>query len=170
LTSSALAVNFLTMKSLIFFAILSTLSAHAGSKSYPLAPDPKLTPGSLCTSPDRYRYPEQIPYCERNLNSFAKEHIFITYRKELGFGLSGDRANFKVDHFIPLCAGGSNNDDNLWPQHISISKVTDPLESMGCEKLGKARLTQKELIDLIVKAKLNLKEAPKVLRYLRSLN
>lgn len=143
-------------------------NSYSQSRSYPKGPDLRLTPGSLCDTPDRYRHPEQIPYCERDVNTFLKEVIFTEYRK-LGFSLSGDRAEYKVDHFIPLCAGGSNHQDNLWPQHISISAVTDPLEALGCEVIGKGKITQKEFIEVIVKAKLNNKEAPKLFNYLRAL-
>lgn len=137
--------------------------------SYPKAPDQRLTPGSLCTTPDRYRYPEQIPYCERNVNSFMKEHIFLLYRTELGYSLSGDRSNYKVDHYIPLCMGGSNNQDNLWPQHVNVGKLTDSIESMGCEIMGKGKLSQSEAIELVKQAKNDPKAAIEVLKYLRKL-
>lgn len=155
-----------------FFCLLAvlTLQAHAARPmAYPKSPDPQLTPGSLCDQPDSYRHPEQIPYCERGVNSFLKEAIFIAYRKELGYRLNGDRDTYKIDHFIPLCAGGSNHQNNLWPQHVSISKITDDLESFGCEKLSKEQITQKELIELIMRAKLNLEEAPQVMKFLRKL-
>ena len=137
--------------------------------AYPKSPDPKLTPGSLCETPDSYRYSEQIPYCERAVNSFMKELVFISYRKNLGYRLNSDRSNFKVDHFIPLCAGGSNKENNLWPQHVSLSKVTDIIEAQGCEKLGEGLISQKDLINLVVKAKMNVSEAPKILKYIRKL-
>ena len=154
----------------ITIALLITLvsiQAFAGN-AYPRFPDLRITPGSLCDKPDSYRYPEQIPYCERTLNSFMKEVIFIDYRKQ-GFSLSGERSQYKVDHFIPLCAGGSNNKDNLWPQYYTISKITDPIEAMGCEVLAKGKISQRDLIELIMQAKLDTKEAPRVLKTLKSL-
>jgi len=154
---------------IILFTLLMTLSfsSRAGN-AYPRFPDPRITPGSLCDTPDTYRYPEQIPYCERALNSFDKELVFMEYRKA-GWSLSGERSQYKVDHFFPLCAGGSNNPDNLWPQYYTISKLTDSLEALGCEVLGKGNITQKELIELIIKAKLNTKEVPVVLKQLKKL-
>lgn len=152
---------------LAFVLTLLSLNAFAGNP-YPKGPDLQFTPGSLCTTPDSYRYPEKIPYCERELNSAMKEFIFIKYRK-LGFSLSGDRGQYKVDHFIPLCAGGSNNEDNLWPQYYTISQRTDLIETRGCEVLAKGRISQKDLIELIMKAKLDLKAAPEVLKQLNKL-
>lgn len=156
------------MKLTLIF-LMSLLCLNTFANSYPLAPDPILTPGSLCTTPDRYRYPEEIAYCERDVNSFLKESIFISYRNNLGYRLSGERLDYKVDHFIPLCAGGSNNQDNLWPQHISISKITDPIESTGCEKLSKGLITQKELVELIYRAKMDTRNAASILSRIKRL-
>lgn len=156
-------------KLLALILIISSVQVQAAPSAYPLGPDPVLTPGSLCDTPETLRYQEQIAYCGRYVDTFLKETIFITYRKKLGYSLSGDRYDYKVDHFIPLCAGGSNYQDNLWPQHLSISEITDPIEATGCEKLKKGFIGQRELIQLIMTAKRNLNEAPRVLRYLKSL-
>lgn len=146
---------------------LASLSSFAGN-AYPRIPDPTQTPGSFCTTPDSYRYIEQIPYCERALNSFGKEVVFIEYRK-LGWSLSGERSQYKVDHFIPLCAGGSNEMSNLWPQYYTISKITDPLETLACETLAKGKINHRGAVDVIIQGKLNVKEVPRFMRYLRSL-
>jgi hypothetical protein len=158
------------MKFAILFSLVTlTINAHASSMAYPKSPDARVTPGSLCTNPNRYRHPEKIPYCDRAVNSYAKDAVFYSYRRDLGYSLSGDRSTYKVDHFIPLCFGGSNEQNNLWPQHASVSKVTDPIEAMGCEKLGLGKITQREAIDLIVRAKLNLTEAPQIFKKLKSI-
>ena len=47
--------------------------------------------------------------------------------------------------------------------------MTDSIESMGCEVLGLGKVTQKELLELIVKAKLNAKEGPRIFKYIKSL-
>ena len=153
---------------IILMVMLFVVSFNSMALSYPKSPDLTLTPGSLCDTPDRYRHPEQIPYCERNVNSFQKEMIFINYKK-LGYSLSGDRSSYKIDHYIPLCFGGSNKPDNLWPQHATLSVMTDSIEAMGCEVLGLGKVTQKELLELIIKAKLNSKESPAIFKYIKSL-
>ena len=150
-------------------AALSVLSFESfAGNPFPRIPDAAQTPGSLCSESNTYRYPEQIKYCERAVNSFDKELVFMAYRK-LGYSLSGPRGNYKVDHFIPLCAGGSNNTDNLWPQYFTISKITDPLEPLACEVLAAGKISQKEVVDLIKEAKTNLKETPRIIKLLRSL-
>lgn len=150
--------------------ILSLLTANAYSLEYPKNPNTELTPGSLCDRPDSYRYPEHIAYCERDVSGAMKAEIFETYRQQLGYTLDlSNRSHYKIDHYIPLCAGGSNEEVNLWPQHISVFTITDPIESVGCEVLKAGRITQKELVSLIKQAKLNLHEAPKVLKRLQTL-
>lgn len=155
---------------LALIILLATLSSHVFSLDFPRSPNPQITPGSLCSHPDYYRYREKIPYCERDVPVQQKERIFMNYNKRLGFHMDPKRRyDFKVDHFIPLCAGGSNNDNNLWPQHYSIYKITDPLEGLGCEKLKLGLITHKNLVALIKQAKLNLNEAPRIMKYFESL-
>lgn len=157
------------MKHSLFF-ILIVFAFNALALDYPKGPHAELTPGSLCDRPDTYRYAEQIPYCERDVSSQLKNEIFDNYRNQLGFTLDPKtRSSYKIDHFFPLCAGGSNEETNLWPQHISVYTITDPLEGVGCEKLKAGKILQKNLITLIKRAKLNLSEAPAILKNLQSL-
>lgn len=136
---------------------------------FPEGPSEELTPGSLCDRPDTYRYPERIAYCERNVDSSLKDEVFNEYRLA-GYRLNPkNRKNYKIDHLIPLCAGGSNHEDNLWPQHESIYNQTDPLELIGCEKLKFGKIKQAELIKLILSAKKDLTLVQKTLHYLTTL-
>ena len=152
------------------FLLLNLVAAQAFAFDFPTSPNPQVTPGSLCDRPTEYRYPEHINYCERDVSSDLKNKIFDDYRKRLGYTLDlRNRSDYKIDHFIPLCAGGSNYQTNLWPQHKSVFNLTDPLESVGCDKLKAAKITQADLIKLIMLAKLNLQEVPRVLQKLQSL-
>jgi hypothetical protein len=153
---------------LIFLFVLS-VPAFAYKAEFPTTPVLDLTPGSLCERPSQYRYPEQIPYCNRDVNREVKEEIFREYRRQ-GYRLNLQRReDYKIDHYIPLCAGGSNDEDNFWPQHVSVFSITDPLEFIGCEKLKIGKITQAHLVKLIKKAKNDLTTAPETLSFLRSL-
>lgn len=126
--------------------------------SFPKGPDLNITPGSVCDHADAYRYPEQIAYCERNVESSLKQEIIQEYNEKLGYQIQ-KRALYKIDHFIPLCMGGSNHQDNLWPQHKSVYTITDGVESAACVKMKLGKLSQRAAIDLLREAKLNLKRA-----------
>ncbi len=148
---------------------LLSLSAFSFAEEFPLGPLAQNTPGELCTSTNHVRYPERIAYCERDVSSARKKQIFEDYRR-LGFTLPpNDRGSYKIDHYIPLCAGGSNSTKNLWPQHKSVYEITDPLEPLVCEKMSQGRLKQVEAVALVKKVKNDLSTADEVMDYLHRL-
>ncbi len=155
---------------LLLIVIVNTVIAGPVFKGeYPKGPEATLTPGSKCVRPDEYRYPEKIPYCSRNVDSSLKADVFQEYRNN-GWRLDPKtRSSYKIDHLIPLCAGGSNHEDNLWPQHVSVYTQTDMLESVGCEKLSQAKIKQADLIQRILAAKKNLSLVKDTLSYLQAL-
>lgn len=145
-----------------------SVSAEPQGK-FPKGPEAVLTPGDLCHQPDTYRYPERIAYCERDVSRDLKSRVFEKY-DQMGYRTrSMKRQAFKIDHYIPLCAGGSNEFENLWPQHESIYVITDELEALICEKMKEGRLKQKDAVDYIVRAKNFLDEAPAIIREVENL-
>lgn len=150
--------------------ISDSLQVPTANSSFPIGPDPKMTPGALCTSPTAYRYAEHIAYCERNVDGGTKADLIHQYDVSFGYKIeSMDRQKFKIDHFIPLCAGGANSVENLWPQHESVYTLTDPLEAAVCEKMSAGRLLQKDAIQWIRQAKLNLSQAASIIAHVQSL-
>lgn len=157
------------MKIILSFCLLLACSLGATElPDHPNGPDLSLTPGELCTQPTRRRYPEGIAYCDRAVDREMKDEVFRIYRKK-GFTLSEPRDRYKIDHYIPLCAGGSNSIKNLWPQHSSIYQVTDEIEGLGCSKLSLGLIKQRALLDLIRKVKADNSKAAEVVKYLYSL-
>jgi hypothetical protein len=155
-------------------ALMFSLSAFALDNGpdgrFPLGPDATMTPGALCQTGQTKRYPEGILYCERDVDRDLKRDLFRRYDVTLGYETQQmARADFKIDHFIPLCAGGANTAENLWPQHKSVYAITDPVEPLICEKMSEGVLKQAEAVQLVRKAKLNLSQVPSVLSYLNSL-
>lgn len=149
--------------------VLFSTPAFSGTQ-FPLNPQPSLTPGSLCDSPDEFRYPERIRYCNRDVASELKDEIVRRYDATFGYQVGKiGRHNFKIDHYIPLCLGGSNDETNLWPQHPSVYEITDPLESKLCEKLSEGKIKQTQAIELVKKGKNNLKLVAGILTNLESL-
>lgn len=142
----------------------------AGEGAFPKGPNAQVTPGELCNRPDALRYPERIAYCNRDVDSILKNDIIQTYDRQFGYRISTmPRAQFKIDHYIPLCAGGGNDRQNLWPQHESVYTITDPLEPLICSKMAAGRLKQAAAVALVKKAKNDLTKVADVIRYVNAL-
>ena len=106
------------------------------------APDPAITPGVLCTAADPnfsgLAYPEQIPKCNRNVNDAEKIEVANLY----GGIPRTEWKNYEFDHLIPLCAGGSDDPKNLWPQPIGPAHEKDKIEVDVCIQLRAGTMTQ----------------------------
>ena len=154
------------------FLTLSTFAAPpTPSRPFPIAPDPRLTPGALCAHPTEYRYPEKIAYCRRSVTGAEKDDVIGLYDDTFGYSIERmNRRLFKVDHYIPLCMGGANSLDNLWPQHVSVGIYTDPLEEATCQKMFEGKLRQARAIEIIREAKADaVRNAPRLVQMVRSL-
>lgn len=152
---------------LVVVSLFSTISFAGGN--FPTEPDANLTPGALCNTPNSQRYPEQINYCDRNVSTETKGEIFVQY-DQIGFRTrSMKRTAFKIDHYIPLCAGGSNDVKNLWPQHETVYQITDKLEALICEKMSAGVLKQRDAVRIIIQAKHNLDKVPEIEAQVRAL-
>lgn len=161
------------MKAISSFLIGLVLSlsvlVHA-SENYPTNPNPTLTPGAICEGSDVHRYPENIVYCDRNVDSKLKNAVILQYDQELGFHIRQmNRGDFKIDHFIPLSIGGANSKENLWPQHKSVYTITDPLEQLLFDRIKEGRIKQAEAIRVIREAKLNLDRVPELIDYVQAM-
>jgi hypothetical protein len=167
LSSAFIAVSIVCSFNLSF---ANVAISQKGQMPYPTSPEVDETPGDTCGQADEYRYPERIAYCERAVDTKTKAEIIQKYDVKYGYKIRAmDRQKFKIDHFIPLCAGGSNERQNLWPQHESIYKVTDPLEPAICEKMAEGKLLQAEAIDLIRQAKQDLSRVKEILAKVQAL-
>ncbi len=151
----------------LLFVFLVSVQANG---SFPKTPNLNETPGKLCSNSVTVRYPEGIKYCERNVDSYTKNAVITNYDQLFGYNIKTmNRGDFKIDHLIPLCAGGANSPENLWPQHKSIYEITDPIEPLLCEKMKEGKLLQADAVKLIIEAKTHLDQVPAVMRQLNSL-
>ena len=131
---------------------------------FPKGPELSITPGKLCDQPTATRYPEKIAYCSRDVTYETKEILMNEYDQKFNYHImTMARTDFKIDHLIPLCAGGSNDITNLWPQHKSIYEITDPLEPIICLKMAQGKLKQKDAVSLILDAKTHLDRVSNIL-------
>lgn len=138
--------------------LLSTTKIFA--QSCVSAPDEILTPGSLCETPDSYRYSEHIAYCNRDVSYSKKWFIIESYMNQFpALKITPEnRQEYKIDHYIPLCMGGSNEVTNLWPQHESLYHYTDEIELNLCTELQADIITQHEAVALMKFAKNHLEQ------------
>lgn len=160
----------MTLRLVSGFVVALASSLALANDPFPHGPRAEMTPGSLCTTGGTFRYPEHVRYCDRHVDSALKYEIIREYDKEFGYSIhTMSRGAFKIDHLIPLCAGGSNNEDNLWPQHESVYKITDPLEPLVCEKMAEGKLSQADAISFIREAKNDLSKADAIIKHVDSL-
>jgi hypothetical protein len=112
-------------------------------------PNATQTPGLVCTPSDpnfqKYDYAEHIARCARNVGTDEKLKIATAY----GNIPQGEWPNYEFDHLIPLCAGGSDDITNLWPQPITEAHKKDILENDICLAMRAGTLTQAKAIQKV---------------------
>jgi uncharacterized protein YgiM (DUF1202 family) len=131
-----------------------------------LYPDLSMTPGLAATlSVDDLtktytdNCPDSKPSCtysqdHRNVPASVHKKVYDEYN------VAPDQRNIKdgeVDHFYPLCAGGSNDISNLWYQPAVGNwngkdfgyHTKDKLEAYICVQIKAGRLDPKEALDRI---------------------
>ena len=126
------------------------------------SPDPVKTPGVLCSTNDpnfqSFDYPEHIARCARNVGTNEKKQIAAEY----GNIPKTDWPNYEFDHLIPLCAGGSDNVKNLWPQPLAEAHQKDVLENSICLGMKAGTMTQAQAVQKVHDWFASLAEAPNV--------
>lgn len=134
----------------MFLMFLITATLLIGSEyyidRYPTVPYDN---GSLCEEGDsirEYRYNENVPICNRRVSSSTKRKVYERY------GIpERHRKDYTIDHLIPLSISGSNDFDNLWPQHKDIH--SGGFEYEVYVKLREGYITHHEAICRIVEFK-----------------
>jgi hypothetical protein len=127
--------------------------------AFPLTPNKEITYGTLCSKSDpdfkELRYPEQIPYCNRNVDYNTKIKVYESYNIPLK-----EKDQYTIDHLIPLALGGSNSIHNLWPEHKSLrdGRVDSngvKYEYFYYEQMKNGKMKQEEAISKLLKNKFN---------------
>lgn len=128
--------------------------SNAVAVNFPVKPNPDVTQGKFCDTEDPdfvdYRYDEKVPYCIRNVSRHTKKEIYDLYGVP-----ERCRGEYTVDHYIPLFAGGSNHNLNLWPEHKSVKATRQNLEMQIYTQIKNGRISQQDAVDIITEAKQN---------------
>ncbi len=113
------------------------------------SPEESLTPGVLCSSSDpdfdKFYYAEQVARCTRNIATAEKQAVADSY----GGIPKSQWSHYEFDHLIPLCAGGGNDQGNLWPQPIAEAKEKDKLENHICGQMRAGKMLQREAVQQV---------------------
>lgn len=159
-----------TIRSLVLVLAFAFSQFTLAEGKFPLGPVASMTPGELCKDSPVKRYPENIVYCERNVDTQLKNQIIRMYDENFGYSIRQmSRGDFKIDHFIPLSIGGSNSIENLWPQHKSVYNITDDLEQLLFDKIAEGKIKQDDAVRVIREGKLNLEKVPELITYVNGL-
>jgi hypothetical protein len=119
--------------------LLLALAFPAVAQTAREVPDPILTPGLIETSDQSEvcGVVDGLTYSKRHraTTSGMKAEVFRRY------GMSVPHANrgeWEIDHLVPLCAGGQDALENLWPQYREGQwgfPVKDKLEAEACREV-----------------------------------
>lgn len=113
--------------------------------SWPAAPDQVLTPGAVTKPTDKdfdgYWHNGTVAHSMRNVPDDEKARIASRYgipRAEWGA--------YEFDHQMPLSAGGSNAEGNVWPEPKPSADEKDRLEWQVYGQLHRGEITQEEAL------------------------
>lgn len=103
------------------------LAGCAKPQPIPIRPDPGITPGAIATLDTSKVCQSGYSKTVRHTSAALKLRVYRAY------GLASQpRADFEVDHLIPLSLGGADAERNLWPESYTTkpwnAHVKDRLE------------------------------------------
>lgn len=117
----------------IFVGTMTVATVYAISQQLqPIMPNPILTPGKaatfdisiICTNNNTKTYSKTHRKTSNNLKNWVMKEYGLTSREDI-----------EIDHLWPLCAGGADEAENLWPQSYSgpwNAHDKDKLEDRVC--------------------------------------
>jgi hypothetical protein len=136
------------------FVLVLALAGATAWADLLVKPDPQLTYGDLCSEQDtdyiEHRYVENIAYCYRNVSFERRARVYDRYNIP-----AHCRRQYTIDHFIPLALGGSNKDQNLWPEHRNVKATRQNLEQELFDQIRVGKITQTRAIEIIMSAKMD---------------
>lgn len=90
-----------------------------------------------CTPGATFAHVTRADVCSRG---WASRHRHTTeaqrHRVFAAYGIEySSRSGYEFDHLIPLEAGGSNVDKNMWPEPLALAKLKDDVEDSSHAKI-----------------------------------
>lgn len=113
----------------------------------PERPDPKLTPGEVFNvTKERVCSPRYAT----NARHVTREMKRATFRR---YHVKYFPHAYQVDHLIPLCLGGRNSLENLWPEPIDRALESDKVERRLCHEVCAGEISLEEARRKVLKQK-----------------
>ena len=110
-------------------------------------PRVELTPGEVLDTPLKTICVPGYTKTVRNVPEKKKREVFTRYGV-----VKTPSYKYEVDHFIPLCLGGSNDIKNLWPQPYQLTWSAlkkDKLEWKLCRMICSGEISVEEAREAI---------------------
>lgn len=122
-------------------------AATSMQRSGRVLPDPKLTPGKA----DTLSYTDLTKEYNGQTYSQAHRNVPESIKRQVMKEYGNPTGKIEIDHFYPLCAGGSNDITNLWPEteHVMVNgedlgfHTKDKLEAFICREVKAGRIDPK---------------------------
>jgi hypothetical protein len=116
----------------------------------PAVPDRRRTPGAI--NPDVTPQNLMRTVCVPGWTDSIRPSSAYTKKLKLtqirDWNLPGDADDYRLDHVVPLCAGGAPGDPrNLWPRPVAgqwTDKFKDQLEASVCRAVCRGDMTLNE--------------------------
>lgn len=106
-------------------------ACHYGERNGLTVPDRSCTPGTAATTDISIIRKTNWGDDERHVTPKMKEDVCHAYG--IMSGCPGKK--WELDHLKPRCAGGADDDMNLWPEPILEARMKDTLERKTCKDL-----------------------------------
>lgn len=150
-TKIVIAITLIGLSFLVWWHYTQEVNLGSPVVVQSMFPDKTLTPGkanTLNTSDLTKTYNGQTySQSHRDVTDAVKKKVY----KEYGISYPQQSGLYEVDHFYPLCAGGSNDINNLWlePANVMFNGINvgfhtkDKLESYICDQIKKGKIDPK---------------------------
>lgn len=104
----------------------------AATAQTPAIPDPHFTPGAIDATATTLQICEPgYSRAHRMPRGSAEYDRWLAVMRAYRIP-AAERHNYELDHLVPLCLGGADVTENLWPQKWSEAREKDDIERRAC--------------------------------------
>lgn len=131
-----LALSFASLASLFGLPAFGQQAAHYGTHGRVELPDDSVTPGVIATTDRQKIVSTKWGKDKRHVTEKMKVQACLAYG--ITKGCPGKK--YELDHRVPRCAGGADDERNLWPQKAPGFHWKDRLETLVCKEIKQGKI------------------------------